>query len=85
MTKQWEEQFDEKFVREDGLMSKYSYSTGEPQFMADAIKSFISNLIKQERESILPKLWNIRANIPLTDGKYARERIKQLIEELEND
>lgn len=37
----WEEEFDRKFVRDDGLMDKYYYD----KFMATYIKQFISSLL----------------------------------------
>lgn len=40
----WEKEFDEKFVREDGLMNKYYFSdeTKEEESAANVIKSFIA-------------------------------------------
>ncbi len=42
----WEAEFDEKFVREDGLMDKYAWIGEEQVFMSDAIKSFLHSEIE---------------------------------------
>ena len=49
------------------------------------LKQAVSKLLKQQRETILPKLRHIKASIPLTGGMTARKMAKQLIEELENE
>ena len=78
----WKKEFDKKYTYtspyENGRFIDSSLDVKE-------IKSFISKVIKQQRETILPKLRHIRASIPLTGGMTARRMAKQLIEELENE
>ena len=42
-------------------------------------------VVKDFIKKLLPDLYNIRANIPLTYGKSPRKQIKELIDKLENE
>ena len=44
----WSDEFDKKFVRDDGLMDKYYCEGKEQDFMATAIKNFISSTLAEE-------------------------------------
>ena len=90
--KNWEEEFDEEFVRDDGLMSKYWYNIGEPEYMADVIKSFIKDLIKQKQKEAIKEVkldraeegspqWTIGWN---TAVKNLEAKKQQLIEEIDS-
>ena len=61
----WIKEFDKIFVRDDGLMDKYSYyGTDEDdldgQPMADAIKSFIHFLLLQREAELVEKIKGLR-------------------------
>lgn len=59
--KGWEKEFDEKFVRSDGLMDKYQNEWDEEsiQTTAEAIKDFIKNLLTTERERVREGIRNL--------------------------
>ncbi|MEA2112673.1 MAG: hypothetical protein U9P50_01735 [Patescibacteria group bacterium] len=40
-------------------------------------------VIKEFIEELLPELYSIRANIPLTNGMNSRKQVKKLIDKLE--
>lgn len=56
-TENWIKEFDEKFVRDDGLMDKYGfYDNGEEDYLANVIKKFISQLLKSQKQDLIKKL-----------------------------
>lgn len=58
---EWEKRFDDKFVRDDGLMDKYSYlDNGDECVMADAIKEFIKDEKKKWVEEVIKKVENTK-------------------------
>ena len=82
----------EKFVREQDWVAqklKTYYGFVKP-IVVDEINDFISKaegkavlaVRKKLAEEILPDLYRLRANIPLTHGIHAREMAVELIQEL---
>lgn len=50
----WSDEFDELFVRDDGLMNKYTIDKwGDEIFMAEGIKTFITRTLLDERERLI--------------------------------
>ena len=45
----WEDEFDRRFVRSDGLMDKYVYKDDEVYTTAEAIKEFIRELLEDKK------------------------------------
>lgn len=51
---EWEKEFDERFVRDDGLLNKYYCDKNDEQyFMAEAIKLFFHSLLQEQREQVV--------------------------------
>lgn len=53
----WEERFNEKFLREDGLMDKYTWDEDEEETntTGNELKKFIRNLLISQREELVQK------------------------------
>ena len=57
----WKKRFDKKFVRDDGLMSKYGNDEGgESSYMADLIKQFITSLLDQQQERMIEEVEKLK-------------------------
>jgi siroheme synthase (precorrin-2 oxidase/ferrochelatase) len=67
----WEKEFDERFVRDDGLMDKCGIDiiSGEDCVMADAIKSFIRSLLQDQREEVVRIIGEDEPLVETKDGK----------------
>ena len=57
-TDNWEKEFDEKFVHDDGLMDKYTWDDEDkgalgPIDTATMIKRYIRDLLARERERVV--------------------------------
>ena len=93
---EWEKEFEKlPFVR--GLDNAFGGMTQKQKYMVikefDRIKSFVRSLLhqsyeqgkKETIENLLPHLYSVWANIALTQGKKAREMMKDIIDDLEKE
>ena len=73
---EWETKFIDRFYL------SYDFPELTPE-QCDKIMEWIQVELSRQRKAILPTLYSIRANIPLTWGRAARKQMKELIELLE--
>ena len=71
---EWEKRFDDKFVRDDGLMDKYSYlDNGDECVMADAIKEFIKDEKKKWVEEVESEVNQLETFIEIPNKGVVKE------------
>lgn len=79
----WQIEFDEKFVRDDGLMDKYAYDEdGDPTPTAEVIKSFITSLL-QKAKTENPQLQSIKEYGERKEIEARAEVIEEIVKEIE--
>ena len=80
----WERKIE--YIKNRALTMRDSGYCGGCQEYKKGLYELVSDfesLLSRQREEILPTLYSIRANIPLTYGLAARKKMKELIESLE--
>jgi len=70
----WQKDFDKKFLDKENKNTTVAYPD-----IGWAIKQFIKDLLSEIETDILV----LKANIPLTQGKYARKLARELLAKIE--